>query len=190
MVDGANRMLLLLLGLCLAAAGGLGVAANQGAFDDLRQPSRIYEDVRQELVDEPDLWFAVVIGAAAVVVVLTLLWLIRQFTSRPGGPHLSTEVLAAGRRGRTTLEPAKLAEAIEDDFEEQPAVRDAVVRLLETGQEPRLRARLEIDRDADPEEVLARCETVLTRAAQSLGSESVDAHIRLDFATRVGARVA
>lgn len=189
MIDGVNRIVLLCTGAGLAAAGGFGLAANQGAIDDLRSPSRIYTDVRDEVVAEPDLWFAVVVGAGALVFGLALFWLVRQFTSRPGGPHLGTEVLDAGRRGRTSFEPVGLARAVARDFEAQRAVRDAKVRLLAVGEEPRLHARLVVDRDADADDVLARTAPVLERAASSLGARRVDARIRIDFASRTGARV-
>lgn len=189
MIDGFNRFLLLVLGLVSAAAGGLGLAAGEGAFDDLDRPATVYDDVRREIVDDPDLWFGVILGATTLVLVLALVWAYRQFRSRPGDPHLSTVVVDAGRRGRTTLEPVRLAQAIAGDLETIAGVRNAKVRILSTGKEPSMRARLEVDRLVDPDELLERTEAVLQRAARSFDAATVDARIRIDFADRRAARV-
>ncbi|MEX2626581.1 MAG: hypothetical protein WD225_06835 [Ilumatobacteraceae bacterium] len=189
MIDGFNRFMLLIVGLISAVAGGLGLAVGEGAFDDLDRPATVYDDVRREIVDDPALWLAVVLGGATLVLVLALVWACRQFTSRPGGPHLSTVVLDAGRRGRTTLEPVRLARAIAGDLETIDGVRNAKVRILSTGKEPSMRAQLEVDRLVDPDELLKRTEPALERAARSFDAATVDARIRMDFADRRAARV-
>ncbi|MCD9623957.1 alkaline shock response membrane anchor protein AmaP [Rhabdothermincola salaria] len=189
MIDGTNRVLLLLFGLVLAAAGGLGLALNQGLLDDVDQPRSIYADVRDELVADPDLWFAVILGASVVVMVLALVWASRQFTSRPGPPHLSTVVLHADRRGRTTLEPAGLAQAIAGDIGTVDGVRKARVRIVAMGREPSMHVRLDVHRAVDPDALLRRLEPALDRAAESLGVDAVEARVRIDFAGRDTARV-
>lgn len=189
MIDGVNRFVLLLLGLVLAAAGGLGLAAGEGAFDDLDSPREVYDDARQEVVGDPDLWYAIVLAVSGLVLVLALVWLIRQFTSRPGGPHLSTVVVHADRRGRTTLEPARLAQAIAADLETIDGVRKAKVRLLPSAHEPTIRARVEVDRSVDPDALLERTEPVLERAARTFDAQQVNARIRIDFAGRDTSRV-
>lgn len=189
MIDGLNRFVLLLLGLLLAAAGALGLAARAGTFDDADSPATIYGDVHDEVVADPGLWFIVVLGVSGLVLVLALVWLSRQFTSRPGGPHLSTVVLEAGRRGRTTLEPVGLARAIAQDLETADGVRKAKVRIRSTGQEPAMWVRLTVDRTADPDELLERAEPAMQRAARSLEVPGVDARIRIDFAGRNESRV-
>ena len=189
MIDGLNRFLLLVLGLVLAGAGAFGLAAGEGVFDDLDSPATVYGDVRDEAVADPDLWYAVVLGVSGIVLVLALLWLFRQFASRPGGPHLSTVVVSAGRRGRTTLEPVAVAKAMAHDLETVDGVRTASVRIRSMGQEPAMRMRLTVDRAADPDRVLEDVEPVLQRGAQSLGTSDVDARIRIDFAGRDESRV-
>lgn len=189
MIDGVNRFLLLLLGLVLATAGGLGLAAGEGAFDDLDSPGSVYDDARAEIVDDPDLWYAVILGVSGLVLLLSLVWSYRQFASRPGGPHLSTVVLHADRRGRTTLEPARLARAIAADLETVDGVRDAKVHILSTGHEPTMRARLDVDRSVDPDALLERTEPALERAAQSFDAQRVIVRIRIDFAGRDTPRV-
>jgi hypothetical protein len=88
------------------------------------------------------------------------------------------------------LEPVKVAGAVADDLETLPGVRGASVRILSLEERPTLRARLDVDRDADPDDVLRRCDAVLQRCARCLGAPGVDARIRVDFAARDGARVA
>jgi hypothetical protein len=188
-IDGLNRVLLLLVGLALTAAGAFGLAANQGAIDDLDSPAALYGDARDEVVGDPDLWYAVVLGVSGLVLVLALVWLFRQFASRPGGPHLSTVVVAADRRGRTTLEPVSLAQAMAHDLETVDGVRKAAVRIRSMGQEPAMRVRLTVDRAVDPDRVLADVEPVLHRGAQCLEASDVDARIRIDFAGRDESRV-
>ncbi|HSP02656.1 MAG TPA: hypothetical protein VLR27_04100 [Acidimicrobiales bacterium] len=189
MIDGLNRFLLLVLGLLLAAAGALGLAAGEGTFDDLDSPATVYGDVRAEVVADPDLWYAVALGVSGLVLVLALVWLFRQLASRPSGPHLSTTVVAAGRRGRTTLEPVAVAKAMAHDLETVDGVRSAAVRIRSLGQEPTMRVRLTVDRDADPDRLLEDVEPALQRGAQSLDAQDVEARIRLDFAGRDESRV-
>lgn len=189
MIDGLNRFLLLVLGLVLAGAGALGLAAGEGAFDDLDSPATVYDDVRDEVVADADLWYAVVLGVSGLVLVLMLVWLFRQFASRPGGPHLSTVVVAAGRQGRTTLEPVSVAKAMAHDLETVDGVRKAAVRIRSMGQEPAMRVRLTVDRAVDPDRVLDQVEPVLQRGAQTLEAIDVDARIRIDFAGRDESRV-
>lgn len=188
MIDGFNRFLLLLLGLLLAIAGGLGLAAGEGMVD-VDAPATVYADVRSEILSDPDLWWAVVLGVAGLVLVLALVWAYRQLASRPGDPHLSTVVVHADRRGRTTLEPVRLAQAIAADLRTIDGVRKAKVRIQSIGSEPCMRARLEVDRLVDPDELLQRTEPALERAASSLDASTVDARIRIDFAGRDGSRV-
>ncbi|MCO8128344.1 alkaline shock response membrane anchor protein AmaP [Acidimicrobiia bacterium EGI L10123] len=189
MIDGFNRFLLLLLGLVLAGAGALGLAAGEGAFDDLDSPATLYDDARAEVVADPDLWYAVVLGVSGLVLAFALLWLFKQFASRPGGPHLSTVTVAADRRGRTTLEPVAVAQAMENDLETVDGVRSARVRIRSMGQEPAMRVRLTVDRAADPDRVLGDAEHALQRGAQSLSASDVAARIRIDFAGRDESRV-
>ena len=189
MIDGLNRFLLLVLGLVLAGAGALGLAASEGSFDDLDSPATVYGDVRNEVVADPDLWYAVALGVSGLVLVLALVWLFKQFASRPGGPHLSTVTVAADRRGRTTLEPVAVAKAMARDLESVDGVRSATVRIRSMGREPAMRVRLSVDRAADPDRVLAHIEPALQRGAQSLGVADVDARIRIDFAGRDESRV-
>lgn len=189
MIDGFNRFLLLVLGLVIAGAGALGLAAGEGTFDDLDSPATVYDDVRDEVVADPDLWYAIVLGVSGLVLVLALVWLFRQFASRPGGPHLSTVVLDADRKGRTTLEPVAVAKAMAHDLETVDDVRKATVRIRSLGQQPAMRIRLTVDRDADPDQVLEHIEPVLQRGAQSLEASDVDARIRIDFAGRDESRV-
>jgi hypothetical protein len=98
-------------------------------------------------------------------------------------------VLAADRRGRTTLEPVAVAKAMAHDLETVDAVRKAAVRIRSMGQEPAMRVRLTVDRAADPDRVLDQVEPVLQRGAQSLSASGVDARIRIDFAGRDESRV-
>lgn len=189
MIDGFNRVALLVIGLALAAAGALGLAAGQGVFDGLDSPATIYRDARDQVLAEPDRWYAAVLGVSGVVLVLALVWLVRQFASRPGDPHVSTVVLAADRRGRTTLKPVAVAKAIAGDLETVDGVRTASVRISSLGEEPAMRVRLSVDRAADPDRVLEQVEPALQRGARSLGASEVDARIRIDFAGRDESRV-
>jgi hypothetical protein len=188
-IDGLNRFVLSAVGLLLAVVGGLGLAASDGAFDDLHPPARIYRDAREAIRDHPDIWFAVVLSVGGLVLLLSLWWLSRQFASRPGGPHLSTVVLHADRRGRTTLEPVGLARALGHDLETVHGVRKAKVRVRAIGQEAAMRVRLTVDRGVDPDEVLEHAEPALHRAAQTVEAAAIDARIRIDFAGRDESRV-
>lgn len=125
-VDTVNRVLLLLLGLLLVVAAGLGLALSLGVFGTTRAASPVFSgELRTYPDNNPWFWWAVA-GAALLVAVLALLWLLAQIrTHRVSRLDRTTDA----REGYTTLHAAALTGAIEDEVEDISGVTGASARL-------------------------------------------------------------
>jgi hypothetical protein len=110
--DGANRIVLTLLGLLLVAAGGLGLALSLGAFGEWRTTYPVLPEEVSSFPDEqPWFWWAVA-GAALVTALLALLWLMAQLrTDRVSRIDRTTDA----KDGYTTLHAGALTRAVEDE---------------------------------------------------------------------------
>lgn len=188
MVDRVNRIVLLLIGGIVAGLGG-AVLATRAGWLDLDEPSTIYRDLEREILSAERVALVITLVACSVVAVIAAVWLWRQFASRPGGPHLSTMVMANDRRGATTIEPVELARAIANDLETVSGVHKATVRMLELGSTPSMAVRLGLDRSVDPDQVLADIEPAVDRGRAVLDADRMTTRIRLDLDRRDGARV-
>ena len=107
-----NRVVLVVLGLLLLAAGGLGLALSVGAFGAWRAT---YPLLPREVSTFPDgrpwFWWAVA-GALHLIAILALLWLLTQFkTDRTTRLDRTTNA----RDGSTTLHASALTTAVEDE---------------------------------------------------------------------------
>jgi len=125
-VDTVNRVLLLLLGLLLFVAGGLGLALSLGAFGTTEARSPVFSGrLRTYPDDKPWFWWAVA-GAALLVALLALLWLLAQIrTHRVSRLDRTTDA----REGYTTLRASALTRAIEDEVDDINGVTGASARL-------------------------------------------------------------
>jgi hypothetical protein len=124
--DVANRVVLLLLGLLLVVAGGLGLALSAGAFQDWRARSPVLPDQLHTFPDEqPWFWWAVA-GAALLLALLALWWLASQLrTNRVSRIDRTT----SAPEGYTTLHARALANAVEDEADGIDGVTSATARL-------------------------------------------------------------
>ena len=124
--DTANRIVLFLLGLLLVAVGGLGLALSLGAFEDWRANSPVLDEEVHTFPDEqPWFWWAVV-GAALLLALLALWWLLSQLrTNRVSRIDRTTNF----REGSTTLHAGALADAVEVEVEGISGVTSASARL-------------------------------------------------------------
>ena len=131
-VDTANRVVLVLLGVLLVAAGGLGLAVSLGAFGDRRATDPVLtEEVRTFPAEEPWFWWAVA-GIALLTALLAAVWLVAQLRNhRVSRLDQTTDA----RAGSTSLHAGALTEAVEDEVEGIAGVTSASARLYD---QPRL----------------------------------------------------
>ncbi len=188
MIDRLNRVVLTLVGALLLAAGVLGLLAQTDVLN-LRSPGRLYTDGRDEILDDPELWWSIIIASAVVLTLLGILWARRQLVPR-GGSGISTTTLRHDRRGELTVEPVAVARAVEADFARIPGVVGSRVRLLELGDTTDLRARLHLARHVDIVAVRDGIGPVLDRMKGAIGARHVNARVRLDLAEADRSRVA
>ncbi|MFF2083778.1 alkaline shock response membrane anchor protein AmaP [Nocardia sp. NPDC058176] len=137
-----NRGVLGLLGIALAAAGGLLIAAHFGAF-------RVDSDA--PLVpgtEEPPRWILFcVIAGAVLLALLALRWLAAQIARLP--KRTVWEIGTAGEQGRTLLGSGAAAEAVAADIETYDGVRSATARLAGSALAPDLHLLIDTDPAAD-----------------------------------------
>jgi hypothetical protein len=153
-MDRFNRVLWAVIGLVLAAAGALGVAAARGHLPGV--------DPRSTLVPGwllarwrswgPWAWAAV---AVAGLILAWLGWRLLRAQLRPGGrrPLPAALTLRSGEDGETAgeirLNSPALAHAAEHALERHGAVEHALVRLFGDAEHPEMRARIETAGDTD-----------------------------------------
>ena len=110
--DVINRVVLVVLGLLLLAAGGLGLALSVGAFGAWRAT---YPVLPREVSTFPDgrpwFWWAVA-GVLLLIAILALLWLLTQFKS---DRTTRLDRTTNARDGYTTLHASALTRAAEDE---------------------------------------------------------------------------
>jgi hypothetical protein len=130
-VDTVNRVLLLLLGLLLVVAAGLGLAVSLGAFGEIRATSPLFSgELRTFPDDKPWFWWAVA-GVALLIALLSLWWLLAQIrTHRVSRLDRTTDA----REGYTTVHAGALTRAIEDEVGDIPGVTSASARLRDRPQ--------------------------------------------------------
>jgi hypothetical protein len=124
--DGANRIVLMLLGLLLVAAGGLGLALSLGAFGEWRTTYPVLPEEVSSFPDEqPWFWWAVA-GVALLTALLALLWLMAQLRiDRISRIDRTTDA----RDGYTTLHAGALTRAVEGETTGIAGVTSASARV-------------------------------------------------------------
>ncbi|MFC4913093.1 alkaline shock response membrane anchor protein AmaP [Actinomadura gamaensis] len=141
-----NRVLLVLTGLLLAAAGGAGLALGLRAFGSSRAHEPVLSEATRRFASgHPWYWYA--IGAGAVIATLIgVSWLLAQGRS----DRINGVVLDDGDgQGKTIVPAGTLASALQDDIEECPGVESARARLSGKPSAPKLRVNVAYDRRAD-----------------------------------------
>jgi hypothetical protein len=137
--DTANRIVLLLLGLLVLTAGGLGLALSLGAWGSTEANGPVLSETLRDYPDDnPWFWWAVA-GVAILTAVLCLLWLRAQLrTRRVSRVDRTTDP----REGTTTIHAAAIVRAVEDEVDAIPGVTSASARVHDN---PRLRLALTVD---------------------------------------------
>jgi flagellar biosynthesis/type III secretory pathway M-ring protein FliF/YscJ len=199
-MDRRNRVRLAVLGLLLFAVGLAGLLVGADVFDAPAADSAI---LPEDLVDRWDRydrnypWNLVVVG----VVALLLAWygwrIVRAQFRRGGGRapmgDLEYRATEPGRqdagRGRTTVRAAAISRGTEAALEHVRGVERAIVGLFGSPYEPELRARLDVDANADLTQVRHNVSAALERLATTTGMPPRSADITLRLVERQQARV-
>ena len=152
--DRLNRVLLVLLGALLLAAGVLTLVRSFGGFGQVLAQDRLLE-AQSRFVDRNG-WVWIVVAAVAVLVaLLALRWLIAQLrTDRVSSIELEPDM----RRGATTLRASAVTTALCEEVESYRGVRSASARLLHSNRHPDLTLTVTLDDRADIADTRARIE--------------------------------
>lgn len=178
-VDRVDRVLLFVIGLLLAAAGGLGLAAANDTVD-LDEPGQLYRMAVDDVVDLPAAWATGALTGLAILAILALVWAWRQIVARADGPALGTVNVQDTPRGRTTVEPVAVARALARDLESVDGVTGAKVRVLDVQPQPHLVVSVDLDAQARPAAVRAGVEEPIARACRVLVVPEMTVDLRLN----------
>ena len=196
-MDRRNRVRLALLGLLLLAVGVAGLLVGADVFEAPAADSAVLPDWLVARWDRYDPWNLVAVG----IVALLLAWygwrLVRAQFRRGGGRaqmgDLEYRAAEPGRqnadRGRTTVRAAAISRSTEKALERVRGVERALVGLFGSPYEPELRARLDVDANADLTQVRRNVSAALERLATTTGMPPRSADITLRLVERQQARV-
>jgi hypothetical protein len=183
----ANRLLLLLLGLVLLAAGTAGLLAGLGGFGSRRADQPVLTEQVARFADRNTAWFWPVVAMVAVIIgLLALGWLLIQArTNRMSGLDLEAD----RSHGRTRLEADALTGAMTGEIESYRGVAGASARLHGDSVRPRLSVRVDLDGRVDPGEVRRRVESeALAHARSALSAERLPTRLELVVPKRPAVR--
>jgi hypothetical protein len=196
-MDRRNRVRLALLGLLLLAFGVAGLLARADVFGAPAASSAVLPEGLVARWDRYDPWNLVAVG----IVALLLAWygwrLVRAQLRRGGGRaqmgDLEYRAAEPGRqdadRGRTTVRAAAISHSTEAALERVRGVERAVVGLFGSPYEPELRARLDVNANADLTQLRHNVSAVLERLATTTGMPPRSADITLRLIERRQSRV-
>lgn len=175
--DRNNRVVLVLIGLALFAAGAAGLALGTGLLGrGWAEASVAGTLIGNPLGANAFAVVAVVVTVGLALMYLGLLWLIAQL--RIPSPANPVRV-QSGQLGRTEVSHNAVEHAVSAKLERLPGTGNVRARLLEHGRQPRMLIRLEVIEDADPSRVLESAQTILPQTADLIGMDRLDTSIRL-----------
>lgn len=182
-IDRFNRVVFVVIGVILVAAGGAGLLLGGGVIDGT-SPGTLYARRATDAATSPDLAAGIAMAVCLVVLLVSLRWALAQLRPVSDGERLVTLTLSTGPRGRTTVAAASVARAASADIASRPGVTSAKVRLRALQPQTRATLSVELALDADPEAVLGELQAALTRLLGALDVDEADsqAEIRLRFA--------
>jgi hypothetical protein len=196
-MDRRNRIRFALLGLLLLAAGVAGQLAGAEVVGAPAAGSPVLPDWLVARWDRYNPWNLVAIGVAALLLAWYGWRLVRAQLRRGGGraemDDLEYRAGEPGRqdadRGRTTVRAAAISHSTEKALERVRGVERALVGLFGSPYEPELRARLDVDANADLTQLRRNVSAVLERLAATTGIPPRSADITLRLVDRRQARV-
>jgi len=185
--SGADRVVVLLLGLALVAGGGWAVAWAQGWLPTgWWQPDTLnYTGLPSSLVDAP-WWPWVLLLGGVVLFVLGLAWLLQHVRSRAVG---SLSLPGEPRGGTLVLDGAALGNGVAAALEDAGrGVVGARGKLVDEHGRLVLDVTAGVRRDADLREVGRLCDEIAAHARRTTGRSDIACRIRLRVAPRAAPR--
>jgi hypothetical protein len=187
-VIGLDRLLAIVVGLCLLVIGAAAVAWYAGwlAHAWPATPKRLSTAGAADVVDM-SWWPWAAIGAGILAVILGLWWLIAHLPRRGVGMLV---LPGSGKAGRLLVDPAGPANTAADVLAETPGIRSAHGKVLRDRGELVVAITGTVDPTADLREVLAAADTITTDLQSVLGRDDARARVRLAVARhhRAGSR--
>ncbi len=173
-----NRIVFVLLGFVLLAAGGFLLARHFDWIDRLPSTERIYSSSEARWLHD-NTWVWYVVAAAAVIVgLLALRWLLVQpriDRVRRLRPDADLE-----QHGRTAMASSVLTDAVEDDIDALPGVARSRVIVTGATDAPELVVRVAAKQAADLAEMHRRVVTEAVASARiALDDETVPVQVHL-----------
>lgn len=171
-----NRVLLVALGLLLAAAGGLGLALSFGAFGAARRDQPVLDEQVTDFADRTG-WFWWAVAAGCVLIgLLALWWLLAQTrTQRVGRLDVTDDELD----GVTLVHTGAVSDAVESEVETCRGVQRASARF-HGKRAPRLDVTVDLDETADLAQIRQRLgEQTVPRARQAVGDPDLVVQVEL-----------
>lgn len=176
-LDRVNRVLILLIGLALLAAGAAALVTGLGGFGQSAADRAVLDGESDRWLRENSwVWWALA-GLCLLVAVLALRWLFAQLTTN----RISRVVLQRDRaEGHTVVRRTAISAAVEDDVEAFYGVRHARLELYGAQAAPTARLVVDVEDRADLSELRERIEReAVPSLRRCLDSPSLPVHALL-----------
>ena len=193
--DRANRVVLTLVGIIGVLLGAGGLLAAFGVFGRRFQNQHLFDNqFARYFRDHGDWLWPSIAGAAFVIMLLSLLWLLRLLfqSDRTGeiaieAPTADADRRIPGRRhpgtGRTTVASSAVAQVVAAEIEAYHGVSAARARVLGDPHHPRLVIDVTASRRADVAALIQRVQSeVVVHAQQALAPAELE--VKVDIAVR------
>lgn len=189
-----NRVVLLLLGLLLLAAGLAGAWSGSGlsvdALPPLRSPGELWAPIGRLVEAYSELWPLVALVAGLLAVLLGLALLEGQLRAgRRRRRRRADFDVSPGGRDAALVRGSALSSAVATDLTRILEVESASVVTWEDDQSTRLQAVVGLLEGTRIENVHGGIQGVLGRAERALDGRQLDASIRVDLLDRPAPRV-
>lgn len=183
--DRTSRVVLTIVGLIALAVGVAGILAGTGVFGSNIEHQHLTDnDVSRYFSHHGNWLWPAIAGAAFVIVILSLIWLLRVLFSTDRAGDISVAATApagGGAAGQTTLRTSALTKAVVQEIESYHGVASARARVLGDTAEPTLAVNVTAIRRADLSGLVQRIESeALSHARSAL--ERDDLPVKLDIA--------
>lgn len=187
--DRTNRAVLIVFALLLIGIGILGAVTGFGVFGVSAEHAHLTANSVGVYFGRHGVWLWPVIAAGAgITALLALRWLTVLLFSTDRVDDI--ELTADRSGGRTTVVPAALTQAIEQEIEGYPGVHSARARLIGEPTRPHLVITTTLDQRADASAVRHRIETAaVAHARQALDDPDLPVALDLTVTNAAGRRV-
>ncbi|MGF7235398.1 MAG: alkaline shock response membrane anchor protein AmaP [Frankia sp.] len=182
--DRLNRVLLLLLGLLMLAAGIGGLLAGTGVFGSQLEHRSLYDSEAGRYVGRNGTWLWLAAAALSVLLALLAVGWLRALAASPR--TRSMRIPSDLDHGETAVEAAALTSALTKELRSYREVRDARARLLGDERTPRLRLDVTLESRAQLSAVRARVETeALAHLRNAVAPVQLPTSVEFDLTTKV-----